>query len=138
MTATQRSLPGEGSLGQVRTGFVMYWRYSVGHVHYRNACHVVRACIYMQCMYVYLFTQLLPLAALMLHRYLFSQVALAAGGEHSILEPVTMTTADGQSQTLYAPKPSVTFHFFSSQAPCETVDVCLCLRGGSSRFSVPV
>jgi tRNA-specific adenosine deaminase 1 len=61
-------------------------------------------------------------------RYLLSQIALAARGEKSILEAIITTPLEG---TLYSPKPGVTFHFFSSQAPCGDASIFPHISGSS-------
>lgn len=53
------------------------------------------------------------------YRYLLNQIALTVRGQESIFEVVTTNTAERVQETLYASKPGVTFHFFSSQAPCK-------------------
>lgn len=53
-------------------------------------------------------------------RYLLNQISLAVQGQQSILEKVT---SEVESVVLYTPKPGVTFHFFSSQAPCKYLSI---------------
>ena len=53
-------------------------------------------------------------------RYLMHQVQLASEAKDSIFETVTTTpTREGESEVLYSLRPGLTFHFFSSQAPCK-------------------
>ena len=74
------------------------------------------------------------------------QIALTAQGKDSILDVVTSSTPEGEVEVLYAPKQGVTFHFFSSQSPCETTQPwakmtlmnILPLGGDASIFPVSV
>lgn len=50
------------------------------------------------------------------------QILLAAQAEESIFEGVKTKTAEGEAEVLYSLRPGLTFHFFSSQAPCKLFD----------------
>ena len=52
-------------------------------------------------------------------RYLMHQILMAAQAKESIFEAVTTKTPGGEGEVLYALRPGLTFHFFSSQSPCK-------------------
>lgn len=62
------------------------------------------------------------LTSLLLFRYLMHQILLAVQAEESIFEGIKTEMAEGEAEVLYSLRPGITFHFFSSQAPCKLFD----------------
>ena len=50
------------------------------------------------------------------------QILLAAQAEESIFEGIKTKMLEGEAEVLYSLRPGLTFHFFSSQAPCKLFD----------------
>ena len=93
--------------------------YAHTHTHTHTRTHI---CTHA---HAHTHTNHFSLPSALLCRYMLSQVKLAVEGEDCILQSVTIPAADGQLQTLYTLRPGVTFHFFSSQAPCERFIILL-------------